>query len=113
MSEKEWTKEEKLAVRKRILEQAIPKHLGYLEKQIEDNGTGWLVGDGLTIADLKLYYVGGLMIQKGILDGIPATTLDSYPKVKENIEKVKSHPDVAAWYEKYPGGKYSTFDYAP
>mmetsp|Transcript_22476 Transcript_22476/g.38228 ORF Transcript_22476/g.38228 Transcript_22476/m.38228 type:complete len:235 (-) Transcript_22476:1518-2222(-) len=114
VAEEEWTADEKMAIRKRILEKSLPKYLGFLEKQLEENGTGFLVGDRLTIADLKLFYLCALTIQKGILDGIPSDLFDAYPKVKENLEKVKSIPEIAAWYEQHPGSKYpETFDFAP
>eukprot|EP00542_Grammatophora_oceanica_P020373 CAMPEP_0194038430 /NCGR_PEP_ID=MMETSP0009_2-20130614/10662_1 /TAXON_ID=210454 /ORGANISM="Grammatophora oceanica, Strain CCMP 410" /LENGTH=234 /DNA_ID=CAMNT_0038680919 /DNA_START=24 /DNA_END=728 /DNA_ORIENTATION=+ len=112
-ADKEWEEEDKLAMRKRILEKAIPKYLGFVEGKLRDNGTGWLVGKNVTIADLRLYYPCQLMIGKGILDGIPAESLDAYPNIKTCMTGIEKIPQVAAWYEKYPGGKYGNFDFVP
>lgn len=144
-SDKDWEKEDKLAMRKRILEKAIPKvkhrtssvlslrenyagqltcsrinlflqhsqYLGFVEKTLKENGTGWLVGKNVTIADLRLYYPCQIMIGNGILDGIPAETLNAYPNIQTCMTGIQEIPQVVAWYEKYPGAKYGNFDYVP
>lgn len=50
---------------------AADKYFGFLENRLKENGTRWCVGDGITIADLRVYYVAQIMIGSGILDGIP------------------------------------------
>mmetsp|Transcript_7780 Transcript_7780/g.12880 ORF Transcript_7780/g.12880 Transcript_7780/m.12880 type:complete len:239 (+) Transcript_7780:144-860(+) len=113
IADKEWEKDEKLAMRKRILEVAIPKYLGFLERKLTENGTGWLVGTSITIADLRLYFPCQVMIGNGILDGIPPESLDSYPNIKKCMAKISEIPEVVAWYEAHPGRKYGDFEHIP
>ena len=87
-----------------MAETTFPKWLGILNKQIEDNGTGYLVGDSLTIADFKVY-TSLFMLRSGNLDGIPTTIVDDYPGLVGLIEKVSSHEKIAAYEAKAYGSK--------
>jgi len=69
----------KMAMRKTLAEETLPRHAGYIERLLLENGnTGFLVGDGLTVADLKLYWLCEFLTN-GSLDGIPTTLLDGFP----------------------------------
>lgn len=110
--DKEFTDEEKMAIRRRWTEQTIPKYVGFLEKKIEDNkGSDWIVGGSMTIADLVLYcdlsWVSG-----GVLDGVPQSVLDAYPACRKLMEKVKNDEGVKRWTDNYCK-PYETFDYEP
>lgn len=112
LSESEWSEEEKLAIRKRIAENesGLPFHLAYFEKSLKDNGSGWLVGSKITVADLALTRISG-WISGGILDGIPASILDKYPLVKAHRERIEAEPAVAEWRNKHPT-PYTDFEFA-
>lgn len=88
--------DEKLAVRARLAEDVLPQKLAHMEAYLEKTGTGWCVGDSVTVADLK--WVTHLKhISKGILDGVPATILDSFPRIKELVAKVDAIPQLVEW----------------
>lgn len=111
LSEKEWTGEEKIAIRQKWMKDTMPKFLGYLEAKLKESTSGWLVGDSITIADLRVE--GNLdWISSGTLDGIPKNVLDTYPLLKGHMKKVRDHEDVKAWYGNYIK-PYSTFDFEP
>ncbi len=112
ISDQEWTDDAKLAMRERIVTKVIPKYFGLVEKMLEQNKSGWLVGDDITIADLKWHYMV-TNLQTGILDGIPTNVVDAYPRLLEHIQKVKNYPGVKEWYERYPKRNYETFEYEP
>ena len=64
---------------------------------IKANGSGYLVGPILTIADLKV--VGSIIlgIADGHVDGLPKTLFqDSYPELNELLRRVNEHPKIAA-----------------
>lgn len=70
--------EKKLAMRKELAEKTLPEWFAYFERLLVHNGsTGFLVGEELTVADLKLYWIID-WLTSGILDGIPTTLLDSF-----------------------------------
>lgn len=71
--------ERKMAMRKTLATDTLPRFAGVLEKLLVANGrTGFAVGNALTVADLKLHWVIEKLIN-GSLDGIPKTLLDGYP----------------------------------
>lgn len=82
-----------------------------LETRLEASKSGWFVGDGPTIADLRAHSLV-YWLTAGILDGVPTDCLDTYPKLKAVYANVEALPAVAAYRAKY-GTKYSDFDYAP
>lgn len=83
----------KMAMRKVLAEETLPYIAECLERLITRNGnTGFLVGEQLTIADLKLYWIQD-WLSKGLLDGIPTTLFDKYPSImswRENIKKIRA-----------------------
>lgn len=82
-----------------------------LEKRLGASKSGWFVGDNLTIADLRAHQLIS-WVASGILDGIPASTMDAYPLLKALHDKIEELPAVAAFRSQY-GTKYNTFDYVP
>jgi len=110
--DKQFTNEEKIAIRERWMKKTLPHILGFIEKKLLLNtSSGWLVGKSMSIADLALYCDLD-WVKSGILDGIPTNVLDSYPACLKLIENVTNHDDVKKWKEMYPK-PYATFDYEP
>jgi glutathione S-transferase len=71
----------KMAMRKELVEKALPEWAAYLERLLVNNGnTGFLVGKELTVADLKLYWIID-WLTSGILDGIPTSLFDRYTNI--------------------------------
>ena len=85
--------------------------LSVLEQRLDENKSGWFVGDQVTIADLRAHQVVSWLMS-GILDGIPANAMDTYPLLKALHDKVEALPAIVAFRSKY-GTKYTTFDYVP
>ena len=55
VSDTEWTSEEKIGLRQKWLESTMPKYLGKVEEDLKKSESGWLVGDSVSIADLRLF----------------------------------------------------------
>ncbi len=84
--------ERKMAMRKVLADETLPFWMGCLDRLLVANGgTGFLVGDRLTIADLKLYWLVDWLTM-GILDGIPKELIDGFGNVvhwRDNITAVR------------------------
>ena len=84
--------ERRMAMRKAMAEETIPRWGGYLEKLLVANGrTGFIVGDSLTVADLKLHWVID-KFTNGSLDGVPKTVLDGFETLeawRRNVAAVR------------------------
>ena len=104
-----WTDVEKIAIRKRWLDQKVPKFMGHIENTLKKSSSGWLVGDSASIADLRFYCELG-WFTGGILDGIPPTLLDDYPACVALMEKVKTLEGIKKWMDQY-SKPYATFDF--
>ncbi|KAL7505080.1 hypothetical protein ACHAWX_000599 [Stephanocyclus meneghinianus] len=96
----DWSGEEKdkivKAVREAFMSEDFPKFMGYFEELLKQNGDGYLAGEDLTIADLSAFPRISYFT-KGVADHIPKDCLDSYVGVKGWLERVASHPKVAAY----------------
>ncbi|MEJ2360171.1 MAG: glutathione S-transferase [Gammaproteobacteria bacterium] len=72
----------RMAMRKTLAEETLPFWAACFEKLLNANGnTGFIVGDSLTVADLKLYWIIE-WLTCGMLDGIPTSLVDSYPAIQ-------------------------------
>jgi glutathione S-transferase len=84
--------EKKMAMRKILAEETLPEWAAYFERLLINNGsTGFIVGESLTVADLKLYWIVE-WFTSGMLDGIPTDLLASFPTVtawRDNISSVR------------------------
>ncbi len=71
--------ERRAAMRKTLATETLPRWGGCLERLLVANGrTGFVAGDALTVADLKLHWIID-KLTNGTLDGIPTTVLDGFP----------------------------------
>merc|ERR1712137_95858 len=95
--------EKKMAARKVLAEETLPKWFGIFNQHIKDNGSsGYLVGDSVTIADLQLYATIN-MLQSGFLDGVPASIFDPYPELLALKAKIAADEKVKEYEAKtYP-----------
>jgi len=84
--------ERKMALRKVLAEETLPFWMDCFERLLAANGTtGFIVGNNLTIADLKLYWIIDWLTM-GILDGIPKDLPDGCKNVvnwRKNITAVR------------------------
>jgi len=114
-SEDTLSDQEKIDIRKKLMDPAIPRNVAYflsvLEKRLDENKSGWFVGDNVTIADIRAHQIVS-WLTGGFLDGIPTNCMDTYPLLKALHDKIEALPEIAAFRSKY-GKKYTTFDYTP
>ena len=95
--------EERKSIQKRLRDALIapggdvPRYLGYFEQILEKNGSGFLCGSKITIADCTL--LPALRhFKSGRLDGIPTNILDGFPHLTAFYERMMSLPAVKAHY---------------
>jgi len=78
------------------------QQLGWMEKLLGEGP--FMCGKSVTIADCQV--IPRLRhLKKGILDGIPATILDDFPKLVEYYDRFHEIPEVKAYYEKLAAAK--------
>jgi glutathione S-transferase len=91
--------DKKMAMRKQLAEETLPEWAAYFERLLVTNGnTGFIVGNSLTVADLKLYWIVD-WLTSGILDGIPTSLFDNYAAVmawRRNVSDVREARLAAA-----------------
>jgi glutathione S-transferase len=71
----------------------LPPILDYLERTIPDNG--WLVGDGITLADIAV--ATGFANFRHL--GMPVDAV-RYPKIAEFADRMLARPSFAGWVER-------------
>eukprot|EP01089_Gocevia_fonbrunei_P011683 TRINITY_DN2539_c0_g1_i1.p1 TRINITY_DN2539_c0_g1~~TRINITY_DN2539_c0_g1_i1.p1 ORF type:complete len:225 (-),score=58.98 TRINITY_DN2539_c0_g1_i1:77-724(-) len=74
----------------------LTKWFQNLEKKLSESKGAFAIGSELTTADLKLY-VFLKWLKSGVLDHIPATFADSYPKTSAVFKAVAEHEKIVAW----------------
>jgi glutathione S-transferase len=88
--------QKKMVMRKELAEKTLPEWAMYLERLLISNGsTGFIVGNVLTVADLKLYWIVD-WLTSGILDGIPTGLFDACPNLtawRKNVTAVRKSYD--------------------
>ena len=84
--------EKKMAMRKELAEETLPFWIACFERLLIANGsTGFILGNSLTVADLKLYWIID-WLTSGMLDGIPTSLVDGFENVmawRKNISAVR------------------------
>eukprot|EP00039_Didymoeca_costata_P015182 m.254190 g.254190 ORF g.254190 m.254190 type:complete len:224 (+) comp16168_c0_seq6:102-773(+) len=93
-------KEEKEAARK---ETATTGALSFMFKKLdayigEHGSNGHTVGDKLTVSDILLFCLTGIIIS-GFFDGIPSDTLVPFPNIQKVRKTVGTIPEVMAYYD--------------
>ncbi|OSX74700.1 hypothetical protein BU14_0272s0018 [Porphyra umbilicalis] len=96
-------KEETLAKREAMLAEGgdLTKLLKYVDGMATANGSGFLVGDSLTIADCALS-TPCFWLTSGVLDGVPKNCLDKYEGIMKVCKTVSEVPAIK---------KYETLQY--
>jgi glutathione S-transferase len=89
---------EKKAAREAIAMEYLPTWAGYAENQI--GGGPFLSGDTLMVADIKLY-MAVRWFRSGVVDHIPRSVFDPFPKLVRHHDAVANDPRIAAWRAKF------------
>ena len=97
-------KDEQKKIEDRLLLKSkfLPRWFTYLENILSESTSDWFVENKMTIADIAMWRLLGWLIS-GIIDGIPTTIVDSYPKLKNIHTNVHHHPKVQEWMLKTYG----------
>ena len=97
-------KDEQKKIEDRLLlkNKLLPRWFRYLENILSESASDWFVENKMTIADIAMWRLLGWLIS-GIIDGIPTTIVDSYPKLKNIHTNVHHHPKVQEWMLKTYG----------
>tara|TARA_Y100000741_G_scaffold27644_1_gene19918 strand:+ start:657 stop:1304 length:648 start_codon:yes stop_codon:yes gene_type:complete len=97
-------KDEQKKIEDRLLlkNKLLPRWFRYLENILSESTSDWFVENKMTIADIAMWRLLGWLIS-GIIDGIPTTIVDNYPKLKNIHTNVHHHPKVQEWMLKTYG----------
>jgi glutathione S-transferase len=64
-----------------------------LDTALGSNPSGFVVGNSLTVADLRAYAVWTRHV-----DGVPADYFDHWPHIVAHKKKIAALPEIAAYY---------------
>ena len=85
----------KMEDRKVLVNKLLPRWFRYLENLLLEDDSTWFV-EKMTIADIAMWRLLG-WLTSGIIDGIPTSIVDDFPKLKNIHHKVHNHPKVQEW----------------
>ena len=88
--------EEKMAARKKIAEEFIPRFFGGIDSIVGKHGKRFAVRDEMSTCDLDLYLTLA-HLQSGLIDGIRTDCMDKYSNILRVADAVKED----GRYEKY------------
>ena len=97
-------KDEQKKIEDRLLlkNKLLPRWFKYLENILSQETSEWFVENKMTIADIAMWRLLG-WLTSGIIDGIPKTIVDNYPKLKNIHYTVHHHTKVQEWMLKTYG----------
>ena len=91
---------------------ALPKYFGYLERILEENDSGWFVGDEMTVADIAVWSMLGWIAQ-GVLDNIPSSLPKTFERLTRLYNEMSRMPKIQEWkrltyaYDESSTGEYN------
>ena len=91
----------KIEDRKILVNKLLPRWFRYLENLLLEDDSTWFV-EKMTIADIAMWRLLG-WLTSGIIDGIPTSIIDDFPKLKNIHHQVHTHPKVQEWMLKTYG----------
>jgi glutathione S-transferase len=91
----------KMEDRKVLVNKLLPRWFRYLENLLLEDDSTWFV-EKMTIADIAMWRLLG-WLTSGIIDGIPTSIVDDFPKLKNIHHQVHTHPKVQEWMMKTYG----------
>ena len=98
---REKNQEKKMEDRKVVVNKLLPRWFRYLENLLLEDDSIWFV-EKMTIADIAMWRLLG-WLTSGIIDGIPTSIIDDFPKLKNIHHQVHTHPKVQEWMLKTYG----------
>ena len=91
----------KIEDRKILVNKLLPRWFRYLENLLLEDDSIWFV-EKMTIADIAMWRLLG-WLTSGIIDGIPTSIVNDFPKLKNIHHQVHTHPKVQEWMLKTYG----------
>ncbi|CAJ0575007.1 unnamed protein product, partial [Mesorhabditis spiculigera] len=88
----------KINLLKKLVEEVIHPFLVLYEDFLDKNGSGFLVGSQITLADLVVYHVVSFLDQKII----PRQVTAKFPKLCTFTRKIQAMPRIKTWLEARP-----------
>lgn len=82
----------RMAMRKVMAEETLPRDFARFETMLDRQGSGWIAGPQMTIADIRLLHQIDKLTD-GSLDGIPTTILDPFKKLVAWRERTRAERD--------------------
>tara|TARA_Y100000766_G_C18672660_1_gene490793 strand:- start:1 stop:645 length:645 start_codon:yes stop_codon:yes gene_type:complete len=98
---REKDQKKKMEDRKVLVNKLLPRWFRYLENLLSEDDSTWFV-EKMTIADIAMWRLLG-WLTSGIIDGIPTSVVDDFPKLKNIHHQVHTHPKVQEWMLKTYG----------
>ena len=98
---REKDQDKKMEDRKLLVNKLLPRWFRYLENLLSEDDSTWFV-EKMTIADIAMWRLLG-WLTSGIIDGIPTSVVDEFPKLKNIHHQVHTHPKVQEWMLKTYG----------
>ena len=98
---REKDQNKKMEDRKVLVNKLLPRWFRYLENLLTEENSTWFV-EKMTIADIAIWRLLG-WLTSGIIDGIPTSIVDDFPKLKNIHHQVHTHPKVQEWMLKTYG----------
>ena len=93
--------DKKMDDRKLLVNKLLPRWFRYLENLLSEDESKWFV-EKMSIADVAIWRLLG-WLTSGIIDGIPTSIIDDFPKLKNVHHQVHTHPKVQEWMLKTYG----------
>jgi len=93
--------DKKMEDRKLLVNKLLPRWFRYLENLLSEDESTWFV-EKMSIADVAIWRLLG-WLTSGIIDGIPTSIIDDFPKLKNVHHQVHTHPKVQEWMLKTYG----------
>ena len=91
----------KMEDRKVLVNKLLPRWFRYLENLLSEDNSTWFL-EKMTIADIAMWRLLG-WLTSGIIDGIPTSVVNNFPKLKKNHHQVHTHLKVQEWMLKTYG----------
>ena len=98
---REKDQKKKMEDRKVLVNKLLPRWFRYLENLLSEDDSTWFV-EKMTIADIAMWRLLG-WLTSGIIDGIPTSVVDDFPKLKNIHHQVHTYPKVQEWMLKTYG----------
>ncbi|OXA37224.1 Glutathione S-transferase [Folsomia candida] len=87
----------KAAIKKNVVENTFPKAWPKFNGILKRNGTGFLVGEGVTCADIYVAYMVDLLT--GFVE---FSTMSDYPELDDHRKKILNLPGIKEWIATRP-----------